>query len=72
MNNYDANDLDCAYVQCAVCDKAITGGKWFARIKHGDWMIALCFPSSLRSSKALRDVNFTLYFPVRRITFIRQ
>ena len=44
MNNYDASNLDCAYVQCAVCEKAITGGKWFARIKHGDWMIALCCP----------------------------
>jgi hypothetical protein len=44
MNNYDANDLDCAYVQCAVCEKAITGGKWFARIKHGGWMVALCCP----------------------------
>lgn len=44
MSLYDASDLDCECVQCAVCDKAITGGKWFARIKHGDWMVALCCP----------------------------
>ena len=44
MSNYDASDLDCAYVICAVCEKAITGGKWFARIKHGEWMVALCCP----------------------------
>jgi hypothetical protein len=44
MNNYDASDMDCQYVQCAVCDKAISGGKWFARISHGDFMVALCCP----------------------------
>jgi len=30
------------YVQCAVCEKTLTGGKWFARINHGEWMVALC------------------------------
>ena len=44
MPNYDASRLDCAYVQCAVCEKEITGGKWFARIKHAQWMVALCCP----------------------------
>ena len=44
MSNYDATDTDCEYVQCAVCEKTITGGKWFARIKHGEWMVALCCP----------------------------
>lgn len=44
MSNYDASAIDCDYVQCAVCEKAITGGKWFARIKQGEWMVALCCP----------------------------
>jgi hypothetical protein len=42
--NYDASNADCEMVQCAVCEKAITGGNWFARIKHGDFMVALCCP----------------------------
>ena len=42
--NFDASDIDCASVQCAVCEKVITGGKWFARIKHGEWLVALCCP----------------------------
>jgi hypothetical protein len=44
MSNYNASDIDCDYVQCAVCEKDIKGGKWFARIKHGEWMVALCCP----------------------------
>jgi hypothetical protein len=44
MSQFDASNLDCEYVQCAVCEKVITGGKWFARLKHGDWMVALCCP----------------------------
>ena len=44
MPNFDASNIDCEYVQCAVCEKTITGGKWFARIKHGEWMVALCCP----------------------------
>jgi len=28
----------------AVCEQGITGGKWFARIAHGDFMVALCCP----------------------------
>ena len=42
--NFDASDIDCAAVQCAVCEKIITGGKWFARIKQGEWMVAICCP----------------------------
>ena len=34
MSNYDASKLDSSYVQCAVCEKTITGGKWFTRVKH--------------------------------------
>jgi len=44
MPNFDASNIDCEYVQCAVCEKEIKGGKWFARIKHGEWMVALCCP----------------------------
>jgi len=44
MPHFDASDLDCEYVQCAVCENVIKGGKWFARIKHGEWMVALCCP----------------------------
>jgi len=44
MQNFDASDPDCALVECAVCEKEITGGKWFARIRSGDWMVALCCP----------------------------
>lgn len=44
MSQFDASNIDCEYVQCAVCEKTITGGKWFARIKHGEWMVALCCP----------------------------
>jgi hypothetical protein len=44
MPNFDASNLDCASVQCAVCEREIIGGKWFARIKHGEWMVALCCP----------------------------
>jgi len=44
MSQFDASNGDCEYVQCAVCDKIITGGKWFARIKHGEFMVALCCP----------------------------
>ena len=44
MHQFDASNGEISYVQCAVCEKIITGGKWFARIKHGDLMVALCCP----------------------------
>ena len=44
MSNFDAADENAEYVQCAVCEKVIKGGKWFARIRHGEWMVALCCP----------------------------
>ena len=44
MSQFDASNADCEYVQCAVCEKVITGVKWFARMKHGDCMVALCCP----------------------------
>jgi hypothetical protein len=42
--NFDASNPDAEFVQCAVCEKAITGGKWFSRIAHGSWTVALCCP----------------------------
>lgn len=42
--NFDASNLNCDLVQCAVCENDIKAGKWFARIKHGEWMVALCCP----------------------------
>lgn len=42
--NFDARNIDCDFVQCAVCEKDITGGKWFARIRHESHMVALCCP----------------------------
>ena len=44
MFQFNADDGEIAYVNCGVCEKAIIGGKWFARIKHGDVMVALCCP----------------------------
>ena len=44
MPQFDASSDEVEFVQCAVCEKAITGGKWFARIKSGEWMVALCCP----------------------------
>ena len=32
MSQFDASDLDCVSVQCAVCESVIKGGKWFARV----------------------------------------
>lgn len=44
MRQFHAEDPDTAYANCAVCENAIFGGRWFARIKHGDIMVALCCP----------------------------
>lgn len=44
MSQFDASDIDVGYVQCVVFENVIKGGKWFARIKHGEWMVALCCP----------------------------
>ena len=44
MPNFDASVEDVACVQCAVCEKAIAGGKWFARLRISGRMVALCCP----------------------------
>lgn len=47
--NFDARNMDCESVQCAVCEKEIMGGRWAARIKHGEMMVALCCPLCLEA-----------------------
>jgi predicted nucleic acid-binding Zn ribbon protein len=42
--NFDASKEDVPFVQCAVCEQGITGGRWFARIRCGERMVALCCP----------------------------
>ena len=44
MNHFDASRPDTPFVRCAVCEKAIMSGKWFARIRHESWMVTLCCP----------------------------
>lgn len=34
VTNFDAAGPDTAFVQCAVCEKAITGGRWFVSESH--------------------------------------
>jgi len=69
MNNYDASDIDCGYVQCAVCEKVITGGKWFSRIKHGEWMVALCCPLC---TEAFESKPHAYVRRIETIQFMRQ
>ena len=54
--NFDATNMDAESVQCAVCEKEISGGKWTARIKHGEWMVALCCPLCLETFEANPDI----------------
>lgn len=44
---FDARNPDVEFVQCAVCDNGIKGGRWFARIAQGERMVALCCPLCL-------------------------
>jgi hypothetical protein len=44
MPQFDASNDEVEFVQCAVCEKGITGGKWFARIRNGQLVVALCCP----------------------------
>jgi len=50
--NFNASDMDCESVQCAVCEKEIPGGKWTARLKQGDHMVAVCCPLCLDTFEA--------------------
>ena len=42
--NYDASNPDAELVQCAVCEKAISGGRWFSPIVRESFTVALCCP----------------------------
>ena len=42
MSHYDAGGFADGTGQCFVCEKAITGEHWFARVKHGECTVALC------------------------------
>lgn len=53
--NLDATNMDTESVQCVVCEKEITGGKWAARIKHGERTVALCCPLCLETFEANPD-----------------
>lgn len=44
VNQFDASNLECGQVQCAVCDNVIRGGRWYARIKCEERVVALCCP----------------------------
>ena len=44
MKNFDASDEMVGSVNCAVCERTILGGRWFARIRSGGFMVALCCP----------------------------
>jgi hypothetical protein len=44
---FDARNPDVEFVQCAVCENGITGGRWFARVAHDEWTVALCCPLCL-------------------------
>ena len=54
--NFDATNMDAEFVQCVVCEKEITGGKWSARIKNGNRMVALCCPLCLETFEANPDI----------------
>jgi hypothetical protein len=51
---FDARNPEVEFVQCAVCENGITGGRWFARVAHGEWMVALCCPLCFGSDRLPR------------------
>ena len=52
MNNYDASDPHCPFVECIVCGMAMTKGNWFARIEHDERAVAVCGPLCAECFKA--------------------
>ena len=54
--NFDATNVDLETVQCVVCEKEITNGKWTARVKHGDRMVAVCCPLCLEAFETNPDL----------------
>lgn len=66
MPQYDANNMDCNYVQCAVCDNDIRGGRWYARVRHEELMLALCCPLCMEVFQTKPDAY------VRRIEMLER
>ncbi len=54
--NYDATNPETSFVLCAVCDNAIEGGRWFARISHGGCTVAVCCPLCAETFEAKPEV----------------
>ena len=44
VKNFDAMNPSGGPLNCIVCEREISGGNWFARIKLGDIRVALCRP----------------------------
>jgi hypothetical protein len=42
MTKLDPGGLNAKSVQCFVCEKAVSGGAWFARVKYGGQTTVLC------------------------------
>ena len=51
MNIDDVMDsqLDGGSERCAVCGKSVAGASGYARVKHGEGMVALCCPFCLEA-----------------------
>ena len=67
MPQFDATSDEVEFVQCAVCEKAITGGKWFARIRNGEWMVHL---RAIRSRTCAESKLTTLWVHPLERTFV--
>lgn len=55
MSNYNPNKAEAQSVQCAVCDRPIAGGNWFARIERGERSVAVCCASCEQAFEAEPD-----------------
>ncbi len=54
MSHFDAGNLNAEDVQCFVCEKAITRGNGFARLKHGEWTVVVCSEPCAKAFQAQR------------------
>jgi len=45
--NFDASDDLVSFVLCAVCERGLKGGEWYARLDAEDRKVALCCPLCL-------------------------
>ena len=55
MKNYDASKTDGSPLHCLWCEREIPGANWFARIRLGDWRVALCSPQCVEKFLANRE-----------------